>query len=91
MDHLRLYTLDEVAEMLGGHVSQHTIKRLVDQGKIEWSKVGRRRFMTRAQIEALVHHMAQPVRPQNQPAPLAENGFRTTERSRALSNRMRRP
>jgi predicted site-specific integrase-resolvase len=55
-----LRTPEEVAEDLGANVSPHMVRRLIRDGKVEYTKLSRGKFaMTQAQVDGMLRFLAQ--------------------------------
>ncbi|PSR63955.1 MULTISPECIES: helix-turn-helix domain-containing protein [Nocardia] len=78
---LRLYTVPEVAELLGPHVTDEWLTRQLRARKIPGRKVGRYWMLTRADIEAAIESMARPViAPKPDPSGLSRGSRRALNR-----------
>lgn len=72
-----LRTPEEVAEDLGANVSPHMVRRLIRDGKVEYTKLSRGKFaMTQAQVEGMLRFLAQPVI-ETKRAPRGESVFKS--------------
>lgn len=58
---LQMFTVPEVAELLGPHVTDEWLTRQLRARKIPGRKVGRYWMLTRADIEAAIESMARPA------------------------------
>lgn len=83
----RLHTPEEAADHLG-HVTAYEIRGMCKRGEISFVKGSRGKILlTAEQIDSIVEHLTTVPRQPSPPEPAPEHGFRTTARSRALSNR----
>lgn len=75
-----LRTPEEVAEDLGANVSPHMVRRLIRDGKVEYTKLSRGKFaMTQAQVDGMLRYLAQPVA-ETKRAPRGESVFKSSKR-----------
>lgn len=83
-EELALYTVPEVAELLGPHVTVEWLTRQLRARKIPGRKVGRYWMLTRADIEAAIESMARPaIAPKPDPAGLTRTSRRRLNRGAA--------
>ncbi|AHH16551.1 putative DNA-binding protein [Nocardia nova SH22a] len=84
---LMLYTVAEVAEMLGPHVTVAWLTKRLRERKFPGRKVGRSWMLTRADIESAIELMARPaIAPKPDPAGLTAGSRRRLNRRVAAAS-----